>query len=93
MFTLYRDKIQLSVVLSLTGDELRYQVEDLESPCDSSVVFLALKLLFAVCGMHRPVLAQKRSHSTSATKKTKMRDSLAHWHVQVNTRQGLKKPV
>lgn len=39
------------------------------TPCDSSFVFLALKL-FAKCGMHGSVLAQQRTHFTAAAKKT-----------------------
>lgn len=73
MFTVYKDKSQLSVI----EDEHVYKVEDFESSCDDSFVFLTVKLLFAVCGMLRSVLAQNRSHLTPAAKKTNIPDSVA----------------
>lgn len=63
-------------------------------PRDNSFIFCRVSfgsgVVVAVCGMHRSVLAQQRSHFTSAAKKTKILDSLAHWHVQIN-RAGHKK--
>lgn len=54
-------------------------------PRDNSFIFCRVSfgsgVVVAVCGMHRSVLAQQRSHFTSAAKKTKILDSLAHWHV------------
>lgn len=58
-------------------DEHVYKVQDFESLCDGSFVTLAVKLLFAVCGMHRSVLAQNRSHLTPAAKNTNIPDSVA----------------
>lgn len=57
-------------------------------PRDNSFVFwwsfFGSGVVVAVCGMHRSVLAQQRSHLTSAAKKTKILDSQAHWHAQIN---------
>lgn len=63
-------------------------------PRDNSFIFCRVSfgsgVVVAVCGMHRSVLAQQRSHFTSAAKKTKILDSLAHWHAQIN-KAGHKK--
>lgn len=64
-------------------------------PRDNSFIFCRVSfgsgVVVAVCGMHRSVLAQQRSHFTSAAKKTKILDSLAHWHVQINRAGHAKK--
>lgn len=73
MFTVYKDKSQLSVI----EDEHVYKVDSFESSCDGSFVVLAVKLLFAVCEMHRSVLAQNRSHLTPAAKNTNILDGVA----------------
>lgn len=78
MFTVYKDNMQLSAVLFLTEEEYLYMMEELlstfdESPCDV-FGFLALKLLFAKCGMHRSVLAQQRTHFTAAKKTARQCD-------------------
>lgn len=71
------------------------KAEDFMLPRDNSFIFCRVSfgsgVVVAVCGMHRSVLAQQRSHFTSAAKKTKILDSLAHWHVQINRAGHTKK--
>lgn len=77
MFAVYKGNMQLCLGLSLTKDERLYKVEVLdEFPRGGTFVFLVLKL-FVMCGIHRPVPAQKWTHFTAAAKKTNMFDSLA----------------
>lgn len=73
------------------------KAEDFMLPRDNSFIFCRVSfgsgVVVAVCGMHRSVLAQQRSHFTSAAKKTKILDSLAHWHAQINKAGHKKKKI